>query len=291
MKKFFNIVLALSLVAALSCSKENGGSAGGGSSTEGYFFKNAFAYNLSNNATVQIPIVRLGNSGDLEVSITSDAPAIFSLPPSVTIKDGERAAMIDVTYNMADVEYNTEYVINVQVKDFASKFGYKDAVVTIERPTSFYKYASGTIVEDWWGEQEDKDMYARDYGSGILQCYLPQCWGHDTGPGYPVQDYVWFWDTKTNLVYVPFQPMGNDDWMIADRGAVACMFGGPNYKAGSADWRAWIDKWYTDNGLKHPYYNPETKSFYLSDTAALDPKTGAVTYGKAGSFDVFTIAD
>ena len=101
---------------------------------------------------------------------------------------------------------------------------------------------TGTIYEDWWGEQEDKTMFVREYAENVYQCYLPECWGHDSGAGYPVQDYVFFWNTKTNKVYVPFQFMGCEDWCIADQGAIACKVGGPDYKVGSADWMTFIDQ-------------------------------------------------
>ena len=130
-------------------------------------------------------------------------------------------------------------------------------------------------------------MFVREYAENVYQCYLPECWGHDSGAGYPVQDYVFFWNTKTNKVYVPFQFMGCEDWCIADQGAIACMFGGPGYKEGSADWMAYIDKVYATHTYPQPHYDPAKKAFYLSDSAACSPADGSVSYGTPGRPDVF----
>lgn len=289
MKKLLNIFLSAAvLVFAVSCNKQ-GENVGGGSSTESYFFKEAFSYDLTSNPVIEVPVVRLGTSGDLDVSISADGPSVFTVPSVVTINDGDRVGNIAIHYNKADIVLNEFYTITLKVNNFTSVYGYESAELTLQMPTSYRKFGEGVIEEGWWGEVEEKEMYAREFDTNVLQCYLPDCWGHDSGPGYPVQDYVWFWDTETNLVYVPFQYMGCEDWMIADRGAVACMFGGPNYREGYAQWRDYIDKWYQDHGLQHPYYDPEKKMFYLSDTAALDPDTGEIAYGSAGVFDVFTL--
>ena len=126
-----------------------------------------------------------------------------------------------------------------------------------------------------------------DYADNVYQCYLPECWGHDSGAGYPVQDYVFFWNTKTNKLYIPFQFMGCEDWCIGDQGSIACKFGGPDYKAGSAQWMDYIDKIYAGHAYPQPHYDPEKKAFYLSDSAACSPADGTVAYGNPGPPDVF----
>lgn len=146
---------------------------------------------------------------------------MFTVPSQVTIKDGERVGNLVVTYDKSQLAFNETYELNLSISDYTSLFGYGKAVATIEYPTSYYEYGKGTIEEGWWGEQEDKVMYARDYAKNILQCYLPDCWGHDTGAGYDAQDYVFYWNTETNKVYVPLQYMGTTggdkiQWNIAD---------------------------------------------------------------------------
>lgn len=69
------------------------------------------------------------------------------------------------------------------------------------------------------------------------------------------------------------------------------MFGGPGHKEGSSAWMSYVDGWYKDAGLTQPCYDPAKKMFYLSDTAAVDPATGKVVYGTAGTFDVFKLSE
>lgn len=286
LNRYFMAVLA-SVLCLVSCQeKEN---TGAGPSDKSFFSMETLNYNLSQNPVISIPVVRLGTSGDLQVSISASGSSLFNVPTSAVIKEGNRIANLEVTYDKANLTFNDTYELDVTIADFSSIYGYKTVKVVIEYPTSYYEFGSGTIVEDWWGEQEDKVMYAREFGANLLQCYLPDCWGHDSGPGYDVKDYIFYWNTETNKIYVPLQLMGTEDWSIADRGAIACQFGGPNHKAGSADWMSFIDAWYASSGFTQPHYDPATKRFYLSDTAAVSPETGNVVYGDPGKFDIFTL--
>lgn len=289
MKKIFVLfAVATALLSFNSCKKSGDDSL---SSTQGYFFENSFSYNVNTNPVIQIPVVRLGTSGDLSVNVTSSGPSLFSVPSSAVISNGNKVGYLEVSYSYAALQPNEEYKIELTIPEYSSLYGYGKAVVTIEKPliSEYYEYGEGKIVEGWWGEEEDKVLYVREYSENILQCYLPECWGHDSGAGYPVKDYVFYWNTATNMLYVPVQAMGCEDWCIADRGAIDCKFGGPGYGEGKPAWMEHIDAFYSAKGYKHPYYDPAKKAFYLSDSAAISPKTGAVVYGTAGEFDVFTL--
>lgn len=289
--KINKIILAVlasaSLLGAVSCNKENG--IGGGPSDAGFFASQAMAYNLTQEPVVKASVVRLGTSGDLTVSLSSSGASVFTVPTSVTIKDGDRMGEFEIAYNPSDLTFNELYEIQVKIGNFTSIYGYETVALTLEMPTSYREFGKGTIMEDWWGEQEDKTLYVRDLAADVLQCYLPDCWGHDSGPDYDVKDYVFYWNTKTNKLYIPLQLMGTEDWSIADRGAIACQFGGPNHKVGSAAWMSFIDDYYATAGFSQPHYDPATKKFYLSDTAAVSPADGSVVYGTPGAPDIFTL--
>lgn len=291
MKKIHIISLVfaafLTILGTSSCHKGESGQEV--SSSDCYFFQESFSFDLTSNPVIRIPVVRLGTSGDATVSVTSSGSSIFTVPSQVTITDGNRIGNLEVTYDISSLAYNETYTLTLSISEFKSLYGYGSATADIVYPTSFYEYGDGHIVENWWGEEEDKVMYARVFDDDILQCYLPDCWGDQSGPGYPVQDYVFYWNTATNMVYVPMRPMGCENWCIADRGAIDCMFSGPNHKEGSAEWMTYIDQFYTNAGFVHPYYDPAKKAFYLSDSAAVSPDTGEVVYGTPGSFDVFTL--
>lgn len=295
MKLFRNILYcAASLIlmsAAVSC--DDSAKESGGSSTELYFFQQSFSFNVASNPEIQIPVVRLGNSGDVSVKVTASGSNLFDVPGEVTIKDGERIGNIVVSYDKAKLAFNEPYTLNLKV-DGKSLYGYSDAVATIEYPTSYYEYGKGSISEGWWGEEEQKTMFARDFAADVLMCYLPGCWGHDSGPGYDVQNYVFYWNTATNRLYIPMQYMGTESggvkWSIADRGTLTNITEKKGLKDGSKEWRDLADKFYQDNPeYVQPHYDPEKRAFYLSDTPALNPENGEIVYGSYGGQDIFRL--
>lgn len=290
--RLLSFLLAVTAIVCLPSCKDNEED-GADLSGQGFFSQETLIYSLAGESSINVPVVRLGTSGDITVNISSSGPSEFNVPSSVIIKDGERMGSFDITFSPSSLAYMESYNINLSIGGFSSIYGYGNATVQIENPMPadfpYSSYGQGTIVEGWWGEEEEKELFYRDCGGGIYQCYLPECWGHDSGAGYPVQDYVFFWDTKTNKLYIPFQFMGCEDWCIGDQGSIACKFGGPGYGDGLRIWREYIDNVYKSSSFTQPHFDPATKKFYLSDSAACDPKTGKVTYGTAGTPDVFTL--
>ena len=282
-----SILTCATLLGLGACQKGNGAGGNEAVSDDCFFIEQQLAYNLTSNPTIIVPVARLAKAGEAVVNVSSTGSSLFTVPSSVKIESGDRIGEMELTYDPKTLTFNETYELDITISDFQSIYGYEKVHVIIEYPTSYFEYGSGTIYEDWWGEQEDKTMFVREYAENVYQCYLPECWGHDSGAGYPVQDYVFFWNTKTNKVYVPFQFMGCEDWCIADQGAIACMFGGPGYKEGSADWMAYIDKVYATHTYPQPHYDPAKKAFYLSDSAACSPADGSVSYGTPGRPDVF----
>ena len=282
-----SILTCATLLGLGACQKGNGAGGNEAVSDDCFFIEQQLAYNLTSNPTIIVPVARLAKAGEAVVNVSSTGSSLFTVPSSVKIESGDRIGEMELTYDPKSLTFNETYELDITISDFQSIYGYEKVHVIIEYPTSYFEYGSGTIYEDWWGEQEDKTMFVREYAENVYQCYLPECWGHDSGAGYPVQDYVFFWNTKTNKVYVPFQFMGCEDWCIADQGAIACMFGGPGYKEGSADWMAYIDKVYATHTYPQPHYDPAKKAFYLSDSAACSPADGSVSYGTLGRPDVF----
>ena len=278
---------ALATLVGMAACQKNNGNGGTAASDDCFFIGEQLAYNLTSNPTIIVPVARLAKGAEKVVNVSSTGSSLFTVPSSVTIADGDRIGEMELTYDPKSLTYNETYELDIAISGFSSIYGYEKVHVIIEYPTSYVEYGSGTIYEDWWGEKEDKTLFVRDYADNVYQCYLPECWGHDSGAGYPVQDYVFFWNTKTNKLYIPFQFMGCEDWCIGDQGSIACKFGGPDYKAGSAQWMDYIDKTYAGHAYPQPHYDPEKKAFYLSDSAACSPADGTVAYGNPGPPDVF----
>ena len=284
------ILLCLAACASLlglGACQENKGSGDAVVSDDCFFIEEQLAYNLTSNPTIVVPVARLAQGAEKVVNVNSTGSNLFTVPSSVTMESGNRIGEMEITYDPKSLTFNETYELDITISGFTSIYGYEKVHVIIEYPTSYFEYGAGTIYEDWWGEVEQKTMFMREYAENVYQCYLPECWGHDSGAGYPVQDYVFFWNTKTNKLYIPFQFMGCSDWCIGDQGSIACKFGGPDYKAGSAQWMDYIDKVYASHAYPQPHYDPAKKAFYLSDSAACSPADGSVAYGTPGPPDVF----
>ena len=279
------VLAAAAFLGVTACqNKENGG---GVENSDCFFIEEQLAYNLTSNPTIIVPVARLSQGEEMTVNVNSTGSNLFTVPSSVTMENGNRIGEMEITYDPKSLTFNETYELDITISGFKSIYGYEKVHVIIEYPTSYFEYGAGTIYEDWWGEVEQKTMFMREYAENVYQCYLPECWGHDSGAGYPVQDYVFFWNTKTNKLYIPFQFMGCEDWCIGDQGSIACKFGGPDYKAGSAQWMDYIDKVYASHAYPQPHYDPAKKAFYLSDSAACSPADGSVAYGTPGPPDVF----
>ena len=288
--KLNRILLSLAACASLlglSACQENEGSGAAAVSDDCFFIEEQLAYNLTSNPTIVVPVARLSKGGEKVVNVNATGSSLFTVPSSVTMENGNRIGEMEITYDPKSLTFNETYELDITISGFTSIYGYEKVHVIIEYPTSYFEYGAGTIYEDWWGEVEQKTMFMREYAENVYQCYLPECWGHDSGAGYPVQDYVFFWNTKTNKLYIPFQFMGCSDWCIGDQGSIACKFGGPDYKVGSAQWMDYIDKVYATHAYPQPHYDPSKKAFYLSDSAACSPADGSVAYGTPGPPDVF----
>ncbi|MBR1926342.1 MAG: hypothetical protein IJ840_01100, partial [Bacteroidales bacterium] len=174
---FLLIASATLLLGACSDKEESGSDLSG----QGFFSQPTLIYSLSGASSISVPVVRLGTGGDITVNITSSGASEFTVPSSVTIADGDRIGAFDVTFNPSDLAYMESYIIDLNINGFSSIYGYGNARLQIENPMPsdfpYSSYGEGTIVEGWWGEEEEKELMYRDCGGGIYQCYLPECWG------------------------------------------------------------------------------------------------------------------
>ena len=72
MKRISKILFAAAVAglmsSAVACDNDSDSA---GSSAELYFFQESFSFNLTSNPEIQIPVVRLGTSGDMTVEVNS----------------------------------------------------------------------------------------------------------------------------------------------------------------------------------------------------------------------------
>ena len=167
-------------------------------------------YNLKGNeGAFSVTVNRVQNTGSLTVNLNSSFPGIFSVPSSVTFDSGAKTASFDITFDPADLEEDVEYPFTITLANDVTPYGASEYSFTASIPASWVKFATGTLSEDWWGEVEPKmTLWYQDVDDHTRLCKIEKCFGHDTGPEYPVQDYIFYWDTETNYLRIPMHYMG-----------------------------------------------------------------------------------
>lgn len=167
-------------------------------------------YNLKGNeGAFSVTVNRVQNTGSLTVNLNSSAPEIFSVPSSVTFDSGAKTAAFDITFDPASLEEDVTYPFTVTLANEVTPYGASEYSFTASIPAAWIKFATGTLTEDWWGEVEPKmTLWYQDIDDHTRLCKIENCFGHDTGPSYDVQDYVFYWDTETNYLSIPMRYMG-----------------------------------------------------------------------------------
>ena len=183
-----SILTCATLLGLSACQKGNGAGGDAAVSDDCFFIEQQLAYNLTSNPTIIVPVARLSQGAESVVNVDATGSNLFTVPSSVKIESGKRIGEMELTYDPKTLTYNETYELDLTISGFQSIYGYEKVHVIIEYPTSYVEYGAGTITEGWWGEVEEKTLFVRDYADNVYQCYLPECWGHDSGAGYPVQD-------------------------------------------------------------------------------------------------------
>ena len=220
MKKLINILFVTSLVVLgiASCSKkESYVPAKPEDGARVYFITlpSSTVKLTKEDPEMEIEIGRNSKESALEATLSvvgDDAKTYFYIPSSVSFAAGEDKATITVAAKDVDaMPMNEFYEVSLTVQeDLQSLYGLANISfkVGIELPWIVFDKA-GTMIEGWWGETEPgMPMKYQQISANLRYCMVEGCWGHDTGAGYPVQPYVWYWNTETNACYVPCQYMG-----------------------------------------------------------------------------------
>lgn len=220
----------------------------------------------------------------LSVGITAtgaDALKYFNVPATVEFAADVKEATLTISAkDVSTMPMNEFYPLTIAVADptIASAYGTSEFSFEIGVSLPWIKFSDGLLHEDWWGEEEeDMVMYYQQIGEKLRYCKIDGCWGHDTGPTYNVQPYVWYWNTETNACYVPEQYMGyssgaNDMYISDEPGFYNFWWNkdgsgknGSGQVAGTDEWFAFCDAFratYPED--YYPYYDGLGR-FYLAD--------------------------
>lgn len=220
---------------------------------------------------------------DVPITASGDATTWFDVPAKVSFAAGEKSVkLVIAAKDVLTMAMNEFYPLTLSIdEELASEYGANSLSfnIGIELPWIVFDEA-GTMIEGWWGEEEPgMPMKYQQISDNVRYCVVEGCWGHETGPTYPVQPYIWYWNTETNYCYVPGQFMGyttsSGDVWVSDEGAFYNLYwnmqspgkNGSGLEQGSDEWFAWHDArraaW-APEGDPFPYYDGEGK-FYLGD--------------------------
>lgn len=247
---------------------------------------------------------------DVNITAAGDAVEYFTIPAKVSFAAEAKTTNLVITAKDVNaMPMNEFYPLTIAIADeiMATSYGASSLSfkIGIELPWITFD-AAGTMKEiGWWGEEEPgKPMKYQQISDHMRYCVVEDCWGLESGPTYPVQPYVWYWDTETNYCYVPAQFMGystsSGDVYVADEAAFYNLYwnmqeagkNGSGLEQGTDEWFAWHDArraaWGGPDGDPFPYYDGEGK-FYLGDYFFLvaDGQPTGRGYSFGGTQDVY----
>lgn len=245
------------------------------------------------NPSLDITVARASTDA-LSVGITADgekALTYFNVPATVDFAADVKEATLTISAkDVNNMPMNEFYPLTISISDptlitafGTSSFSFE---IGVSLPWIVFDEA-GTMIEGWWGETEpEMPMKYQQISENLRYCVVEGCWGHDTGPTYNVQPYIWYWNTETNACYIPPQFMGyapsGGDVYIGDEPAFYNFYyygaKGDGYvmknftlpvvapsEVGTDAWFAFCDEMrsiYPEDA--YPYYDGAGK-FYLAD--------------------------
>ena len=172
------------------------------------------SYNLKgNNGKFTIEVNRVQTVSGLTVGLSSDAPAQFSVPSSVSFDAGSKTANVDITFDPAALEEEVSYAFKLSLTDETTPYGSAEYSFVASIPAAWQVFGTGTLTEAaWWNEEEPgKTLLYQELSDELWICKIEGCFGMETiaaGNPYDVQDYIFYWNKKTDRIYIPVHTMG-----------------------------------------------------------------------------------
>ena len=169
MKKYYSILLmALVTMAGLvSCSDSEDYTPASAPTGAQVFFSNELPSqrNLSfDETTFTIPVNRYVTDGALTVNLShTDKTGFYTIPSSVTFAAGESVANIEVTYDVANMEYNN-YVpdtISIASEENITPYGASNYAFSAGAALTWKSLGTGKYIDTWFEHEASVE---------ILQC-------------------------------------------------------------------------------------------------------------------------
>lgn len=217
------LTLATLAVAASSCVKQEAPAAPGEKDVEGCYgvffpeqkFKNPLDPD-TDSTFFEVKVGRKVTEGAITVPyvVTASADSVITLFKYEDIFFEDGAAETTFRVDFPEAQVGKEYTISFTVTDpqYASKYASKPVGIDIKVfRVAWLKFSEGLMTEGYWGEEEEETMYYYEWGTNIRYCYISNCFDHDTvlgGGEYTPVNYYFYWNTKNNNLFIPWQYMG-----------------------------------------------------------------------------------
>ena len=158
MKRFFRIFAAVALVCStlVACEEKfvEYDPAPQETTAQVYFSSEAAtSFNLLEVETVEIPVMRAVTAGALDVAITAIVDeahqGLFNIPSSVSFADGEATTTLTITFDPANLEFDTSYPVSLQIAaDKITDYGKDLLNLVLDYPAPYELVGTGLFRED-----------------------------------------------------------------------------------------------------------------------------------------------
>ena len=157
MKKYYSILLMalVTMVGFTACSDSEDYQPGTVSGVQ-VFFSNELPsqHNLSfDETTFTIPINRYVTGEALTVNLThTDKTGFLTIPSTVTFAAGESEAVITITYDAANMEYNNfvKDTITIADSEYTTPYGASAYAFSAGAPLTWKSLGTGKYIDDWF---------------------------------------------------------------------------------------------------------------------------------------------
>ena len=245
--------------------------------------------------TFEIPVYRVQKGEAQTISLTVSADPIFTVPSTVEFAAGSDVSAVKVTFDDSKVVEDKKYKISLSLGSETSEYGLSAYEFTVVRPSQWLPWGkkdpddsgfNGTFTSPG-GVLFEEPLRAlieyQDLGNNNYNCRITT-----DEDSYKFSAEIYFtWNTKTNQVRIPAQPVfPRDDGTLVYLGDIVAFYAlyyGKDYWAGSGKYKDWAD-WAEKNNELGKYFYDKRGGFYLADYLFLvDPNTGKAT-GRGFSF-------
>ena len=197
------------------------------------------SYSVTDNPSIEIPVVRDNTDGALTVNVTSATSAVCAdIPSQVSFAAGQSSTPLTITLDLDAFEYDSSFKVDLKLDAGVNTTNYKPQAitVTVSRPAPWVSLGMATYTDDFMttffsvsNETYEVEIQENQNVPGLYRLVNPY------GEAYPFNDpgdwdesqdyYMEIHAEDPDAVWIPIAPMGFD-WGYGEfsMGSVAGMY-------------------------------------------------------------------